>query len=145
MLSFLEKLNKYLCCCWHLLLPSSTFYSLAALLSFFSHFFLSPQCVTVIWLDLASSRRRASTFVRPTISACTVHAVTAVTASSQERWSLLWDARTTPSALSAVSAGTRVHKHTHNVHTVPYCIYKVTFIHMVRLKFEVMFLITKQK
>lgn len=89
----------------------------------FSHTY-PPQCVTVIWHDLASSRRRASTSVRQTISACTEHAVTAVTPSSQERWSLLWDARTTPSALSAVCAGMQAAwqiKHTCNrlsVHTV---------------------------
>lgn len=77
----------------------------------FSHLF-PPQCVTVIWLDPASSRRRASTSVRQTISVCTAHAATAATASSQEKWFPLWDARTTPSALSVVSAGTRAHTHT---------------------------------
>lgn len=77
-------------------------------LIFFPIFFhaFSPQCVTVIWHSLVSSRRRVSTSARQTISACTARAATAVTASSQERWSPLWDARTTPSALSAVFAGT---------------------------------------
>ena len=77
----------------------------------FSHLF-SPQCVTVIWHDLASSRRKESTSARQTISGSTVHAATAVTASLQERWSPLWDAHTTPCALSAVSAGTQ-NTHTH--------------------------------
>lgn len=67
---------------------------------------ISLQCVIVIWLDLASSRRRVNTSVQQTISVCTAHAATAVTASSQERWSLLWGARTIQSVLSAVSAGT---------------------------------------
>lgn len=68
----------------------------------------SPQCVAVIWLDLASFRRRASTFAQLTISVYTALAATAVTTLSRERWSLLWDERTTPSASSAVSAGTDV-------------------------------------
>lgn len=48
-----------------------------------------------------------------------VHGATAVTASSQERWSLRWDARTTPSALFAVSAGTQapLQTHTHTYRT----------------------------
>lgn len=71
----------------------------------FSHLF-SLQCVTVIWRDPGSSRRRASTSVRRTTSVYMAHGATAVKASSQERWSPLWDARTTLSALSAVCAGT---------------------------------------
>lgn len=90
----------------------STGYSISYLI--FSHP-LSPQCVTVIWRDPAFSRRRASTSVRQTISVCMVHGATAVTASSQERWSPLWDARTIPSALSAVSAGT--HAPLYNTHS----------------------------
>lgn len=99
--------------CWrpHPQVISICFSVLSVLI--FSHL-VSPQCVTVIWRVLASSRRRASTSVRQTISVCTVHAATAVTASSQERWSLLWDARTTPSALSAASAGKHTHSQTHN-------------------------------
>lgn len=86
------------------------------------------QCVTVTWHDLASSRRRASTSVQQTISVCTVHAVTAATASSQERWSLLWDALTTPSALSAVSAGTHAHA---QATTDSQCYtYKLTVLHI---------------
>lgn len=45
-----------------------------------------------------------------------VHAVTAVTPSSREKWSLLWDARTTPSALSAVFAGMYIPSQ--NTHTI---------------------------
>lgn len=47
-----------------------------------------------------------------------VHAVTAVTPSSREKWSLLWDARTTPSALSAVFAGMYIPSQ--NTHTILY-------------------------
>lgn len=66
---------------------------------------VSPAlCVTVTWLDPASSRRRGNTSVRRTINDYTGHAVTAVTSLLQEKWSLPWDGLTTPSALSVASA-----------------------------------------
>lgn len=65
----------------------------------------SPQCAAVIWHGLASSRRRASTSALQTTSVCMVRAAIAVTALSQERWSLLLAAHTIPSASSAACAG----------------------------------------
>lgn len=67
---------------------------------------LFPQCATVTWLGRASSRRKASTSARPTTSVCTARGATAATASSRGRWSRLWGELTTPSASSAVFAGT---------------------------------------
>lgn len=65
----------------------------------------SPQCAAVIWHGLASSRRRASTSAQQTTSVCTARAAIAVTALSQEKWSLLLAAHTIPSASSAACAG----------------------------------------
>lgn len=76
----------------------------------------SPQCAAVIWRGLASSRRRASTSARQTTSVCTARAAIAVTALSQERWSLLLAAHTIPSASSAASAG--IQKLTQKSHLV---------------------------
>lgn len=76
----------------------------------------SPQCAAVIWRGLASSRRRASTSARQTTSVCMAHAAIAVTALSQERWSLLLAAHTIPSASSAACAG--IQKLTQKSHLV---------------------------